>query len=149
MDHLSLQFLFQMVLASFLGALLGIEREIHHKAAGLRTHTLVSLGACLFTIISIFGFKEFAGPGGYNPSLVAAQVITGIGFIGAGLIIFRGGTVQGLTTAAALWVAAAIGMAVGVRMYWVAAFAAVLAVFVLRVLSLIEPQLREKNNVQD
>ena len=122
----------------FLGAVIGMEREVHGKAAGLRTYALVSLGACLFTIISIYGFREFA-PVGFDPSRIASQVVVGIGFIGAGLIFLRGNEVQGLTTAAGLWISAAIGMGVAVKMYWISVFTSLLAVFILRVMRWVEP----------
>ncbi|OHA00263.1 MAG: hypothetical protein A3G49_02800 [Candidatus Sungbacteria bacterium RIFCSPLOWO2_12_FULL_41_11] len=122
----------------FLGAGIGMEREVHGKAAGLRTYSLVSLGACLFTIISIYGFREFA-PVGFDPSRIASQVVVGIGFIGAGLIFLRANEIQGLTTAAGLWISAAVGMSVAVKMYWISIFASFLAIFVLRVLRWFEP----------
>jgi len=129
---------FQLVLATFLGAIIGIEREVKGKAAGFRTYALVALGACLFTVISIYGFNPALSQG-FDPSRIASQVVVGIGFIGAGLIFVRGGTVQGLTTAAGIWTSAAVGMGVGVRMYSISIFAAFLAVFVLRVMRWFEP----------
>lgn len=119
MFGLNLELIFQLVLAAVVGLVLGIEREYVGKPAGMRTYSLVTLGATVFTIISKFGFSDVA-VGDFDPSRVAAQIVTGIGFLGAGVIIFRGVKVEGLTTAAGLWVAAAIGMAIGAAMYEVA-----------------------------
>jgi putative Mg2+ transporter-C (MgtC) family protein len=124
---------FQLFLAFFLGAFLGFEREWRRKAAGLRTYSLVALGACLFTVISIYGFRV-AGSASLDPSRIASQVVVGIGFIGAGVIFSKGDAVRGLTTAAGLWLSAAIGVAVGVKMFAVAIFATLLGVFILSVL---------------
>jgi putative Mg2+ transporter-C (MgtC) family protein len=102
----------------------GAEREMRDQAAGLRTHILVSVGSCLFTLVSIYGFGAFEGAkSAVDPSRVAAQIVTGIGFLGAGAIIRHGLNIRGLTTAASLWIMAAVGMAVGVGMYWATGFA--------------------------
>lgn len=103
----------RLVLASILGAAIGLEREIHDHPAGMRTHLLVALGSAGFTILSI---EAFAAPGA-DPARIAAQIVTGIGFLGAGAIIRQGLSVKGLTTAAGLWVVAAIGMAAGAGYY--------------------------------
>jgi putative Mg2+ transporter-C (MgtC) family protein len=102
-------------LALVLSAAIGLERELRHKSAGLRTYTLVGLGAALFSIAGGYGFTDGVGGSGVprDPSRVAAQVVTGIGFIGGGLIFVRRDIVRGLTTAATVWVAAAVGMAAG------------------------------------
>jgi putative Mg2+ transporter-C (MgtC) family protein len=102
----------RLLLAALLGAVIGIEREIHDHPAGIRTHLLVSLGSALFTVLSIVGFPAADGTA-IDPSRVAAQIVTGIGFLGAGAILKYGPTVSGLTTAASLWAAAGIGMAAG------------------------------------
>ena len=114
----------RLVLAVVLGILVGVEREISHRPAGLRTHALVSLGACLFTIISIDYFD-------IEPARIAAGIVTGIGFIGAGSIIAEKGRVQGITTAASLWCMAAIGLAVGVGAYVLAVISTVLVFVIL------------------
>ncbi len=109
--------------AAVVGALIGFERELRDQPAGFRTHILVALGSCVFTVISAYGFGELAGERGYvrvDPSRIAAQIVTGIGFLGAGVIFRQGLTVRGLTTAASLWVTAALGMAVGAGAYLVA-----------------------------
>lgn len=108
----------RLFLASLLGGLIGLEREIHGRPAGFRTHLLVSLGSCLFVATSIefyriYGNFSGVGPVGVDPARVAAQVVTGIGFLGAGAIIREGSSIRGLTTAACLWIAAAIGLSCG------------------------------------
>ncbi len=101
--------------ALLLSAVIGLEREVRQKSAGLRTHTLVGVGAALFMLVSKFGFYDVVLPGQVtlDPSRVAAQIVSGVGFLGAGLIFVQRGSVRGLTTAAAVWVTAAIGMAAG------------------------------------
>jgi len=104
----------ELALAFALSSLIGVEREWRQKAAGLRTHTLVGVGAALFLLVSKYGFGDVIGHGvALDPSRVAAQIVSGIGFIGGGLIFVRGDAVRGLTTAAAVWVTAAVGMASG------------------------------------
>jgi len=128
----------QLVLAVVLGSLIGFEREMAKKTAGIRTFALVALGAALFSVISKYAFKEFWGVPGFDPSRIASQVVVGIGFLGAGIIIFKESRLQGLTTAAGLWVSAAIGMAVGFRLYSIAVFTAFLTLAVLWVLWAVE-----------
>ena len=115
--------------------LIGLEREVHHKDAGMRTHILVGLGSCLFTLVSLYGAPAtLTGNMRWDASRIAAQVVSGIGFIGAGVIFFEHDSVRGLTTASAIWVAAAVGMSCGAGMIAVAAlivllyFLAILAV---------------------
>jgi putative Mg2+ transporter-C (MgtC) family protein len=106
----------ELGLAFALSTLIGLEREWRQKSAGLRTHTLVGVGAALFMLVSKYGFADVLGPGErtvLDPSRIAAQVVSGIGFIGGGLIFVRGDIVRGLTTAAIVWVTAAVGMACG------------------------------------
>ena len=111
----------ELGLAFGLASLIGMEREWRHKPTGLRTHTLVGVGAALFVIVSKYGFDDVLGPDvALDPSRVAAQVVSGIGFIGGGLIFVRGDAVRGLTTAAIVWMTAAIGMACGAGMAFVA-----------------------------
>src|SRR3989344_4048948 len=106
----------QLALATLLGALIGIERELARKTAGMRTFALVSLGSALFTIISQIAFVSFVGSS-FDPSRIASQVVVGIGFIGAGMIVLDKSHVRGLTTAAGLWVSADVGMAVAYKFY--------------------------------
>ena len=133
--------LFRIALAALLACIPGIERELTGKFAGLRTHILVCLGACVFTLLSVYGFEQQSDVGEYNgsirpfiqndPARIAAQVITGIGFIGAGTVMRHGSNVFGITTAATLWVSAAIGMACGTGMYGVAIMSTIFTIIVL------------------
>ena len=113
--------LLRVVLAGVLGGAIGVEREIREREAGLRTHLLVAVGAALFTLVSAYGWHDFhfSNQSGvtYDPTRIAAQIVTGIGFLGAGAIIRQGLSVRGLTTAASLWVVAAIGIASGAGYY--------------------------------
>jgi putative Mg2+ transporter-C (MgtC) family protein len=117
----------RLAAAAGLGMVIGIERELREQAAGLRTHMLVAVGACLFTLVSAYGF-EAVGTGETDPSRVAAQIVTGIGFLGAGAILREGQWVRGLTTAASLWVVAAVGMAVGLGLFWASGVTVVITV---------------------
>jgi putative Mg2+ transporter-C (MgtC) family protein len=123
----------RLLLATALGALIGLEREYRRKPAGLRTNILIALGSALFSVMSI----EFGSPGG-STDRVAAQIVTGIGFLGAGAILRSGKDVHGLTTAATIWVNAAIGMAAGTGHYVVAAGAALITLVVLIALPIAE-----------
>ena len=126
-DPTSVMFL-KLILAMLLGGLIGTERAIlARQPAGTRTFGLVALGACLFVVIGSYVNSAFVGVGGIQPTLMAASIITGIGFLGGGLIIFRGDSLHGVTTAAGLWITAAIGMAAGFGMYAVATFATLLS----------------------
>ena len=128
-DPQTIEMLFQLVLATIFGMTLGLERQRRGKPAGLRTYTLVCLGSALFTILS--SHVPMQNSSAFDPSRIASQVVVGIGFIGAGIIFLKEDSVFGLTTAAGLWVAAAIGMAVGFRMYAIAAFATIISFLVL------------------
>ena len=120
----------RLLISAVLGATIGLEREIHGHPAGMRTHLLVSLGSGLFTVLSLFGFPAAEGAP-LDPSRVAAQIVSGIGFLGAGAIIKDGFSVRGLTTAASLWATAAIGMAAGAAMPVVAIVGTAIIVFSL------------------
>ena len=113
--------LLRITLAAGLGAAVGLERELREHEAGLRTHMLVAVGSALFTLVSAYGFGEFFAQTGpvvpVDPTRIAAQIVTGIGFLGAGAIIRQGMNVRGLTTAATLWAVAAIGLACGAGYY--------------------------------
>lgn len=126
---------FRLVVAAALGGAVGIERELRDREAGLRTHLLVSSGSALFTLVSAYGFHDFLTTGGNfiqtDPTRIAAQIVTGIGFLGAGAIIREGLSIRGLTTAATLWVVAAIGMACGAGYYAAAITATVLTIVAL------------------
>jgi putative Mg2+ transporter-C (MgtC) family protein len=127
--------LLRLALAGVLGASIGLERELREREAGLRTHLLVCVGSALFTIVSAYGFRDFLLHGGSvvraDPTRIAAQIVTGIGFLGAGAIIRQGLSVRGLTTAATLWVVAAIGVAAGAGYYSAAAITTVLVILSL------------------
>ena len=118
----------QMVLSGFFGGAIGFVRERDGKAAGLRTHTLVCIGSTLFMLVSIFMANKFPGA---DAGRIAAQVVTGIGFIGAGAILQSGGAIKGLTTATSVWVTAAIGLAVGCGFYTGAAAATLVTLIVI------------------
>ncbi len=132
-------FILRIIVAGLLGGLIGLEREIRAKEAGLRTHFIVALGSALFMIISQYAFT-----GRFDAARVAAQVVSGIGFIGAGVIIFQKNVVRGVTTAAGLWVAAAIGLACGAGMYPVATAAAALTVICLEAMHIITNRYGER-----
>ncbi len=116
---IELEYVLRMIIAVLLGFAIGTERKMRFKEAGMRTHAIVSAGACLFMLISKYGFSDMEGK--YDGARLAAQVVSGIGFIGAGMIMYRKQAVHGLTTAAGVWITAGVGMAAGAGMYIVAA----------------------------
>jgi putative Mg2+ transporter-C (MgtC) family protein len=135
----------RLLIAAVLGAAVGFEREIHDHPAGMRTHLLVALGSAIFTELSIFGFSSAPAPNGSLPtdtSRVAAQVVSGIGFLGAGAILKYGTSVRGLTTAASLWATAAVGMACGAGSWVVAAVGTAIVVLSLWPLNVVIARLR-------
>jgi putative Mg2+ transporter-C (MgtC) family protein len=138
----------RVILAGVFGGAIGAEREIREREAGLRTHMLVSIGAALFTLVSAYGFSDFrfsnASGITYDPTRIAAQVVTGIGFLGAGAIIRQGLSVRGLTTAASLWVVAAIGIATGAGYYSAALITTVVVLVSLWPLRIIAFRLFER-----
>ena len=138
--------LLRIIFAIILGSVIGLERELTNKSAGLRTQIMVCLGACIFTILSIYGFSTAVTlyPLG-DPSRVAAQIITGIGFIGAGTIMRQGLTVAGLTTASTLWIVAAIGMCCGCGKISIAVVSTLLAVAVLVLVRTFEVKIMPHN----
>ena len=137
---LQLELALRLTAGLVLGAIIGFERELHRQPAGFRTHSLVALGAALFTIVSAFGFP---GPIS-DPTRIAAQIVSGIGFIGAGTILQYRGHIRGLTTAASLWAVAAIGTAAGAGMFVLAVVGTVLILVVLSVLDRIESVARRQ-----
>ncbi|MCO5261105.1 MAG: MgtC/SapB family protein [Crocinitomicaceae bacterium] len=141
------EILIRLVLASVFGALIGLERERKNWAAGLRTHMMVSVGSCLIMLVSSFGFSDILGTAHVelDPSRIAAQVVSGIGFIGAGTILFqKQGTIRGLTTAAGLWTVAAIGLATGGGMYFAAGATTIIALIILWAIQPLEATLSNK-----
>jgi len=136
-----LQMIVRLLLTVVLSGLIGLERQMHRRNAGLRTHILVSLGSCLIMLTSLHVFDIYRGIASLDPSRIAAGVITGIGFLGAGTIIRDREGVRGLTTAASLWVVAAIGLAVGCGFNRAAVFATLLTLVVLLILRYFEDSL--------
>ena len=132
-------FVWRLVLAALFGTIIGLDREYREKEAGFRAHFLVSLGSALMMIVSQYGFSEILTHDGVSldPSRIAAQVVSGIGFIGAGTIIFNHQIVRGLTTAASLWATAGIGLTAGAGMSWLALAATILTLVALEGLSLV------------
>jgi putative Mg2+ transporter-C (MgtC) family protein len=130
----------QIAVAAALGAAVGLERELNAQPAGLRTHMLVSTGAALFTLSGV-------GVGGSDPTRIAAQVVTGIGFLGAGAILREGPTVRGLTTAASLWVTAAIGLSVGLERWSAALFTTFLGLLTLAAVKFVEREILPRRRV--
>ena len=140
-DNITLSYLLKIVLSIMLGTIIGLEREIKSKFAGLKTHILVSLGACIFTILSIDAFPSvltenpnYIG----DPARIAAQIVTGIGFIGGGTVLRHGGNIYGLTTAATLWLSASVGMACGSSQYKLAILSTLIAIFLLIIIRKLE-----------
>ncbi len=136
--------LFRLLLSVFLGGLIGFEREKKKKDAGLRTHILVSMGSTLIMLTSTFLFDIYKNVAGVDPGRIASNVVTGIGFLGAGTIIRSGHDVRGLTTAACLWVTAGVGLAVGCGFYFAAIMTSFLALFILLSLSRLEDKIQKE-----
>ncbi len=132
---MELEILIKLIVSAVLGGLVGFEREVHRKPAGMRTHSLVCIGSALFTIISVSII-------GAEPSRIAAGIVTGIGFLGAGMIFKSEDKVRGLTTAAELWVLAGIGLAVGIGYYFAAMAATLIVIFILIPLKYVEREAR-------
>lgn len=130
--------IYRLVLSMLLGAVVGYERKRKGQSAGVRTFSLICMGATLAMILSIYVPQEYMGLKNGDPGRIAAQVISGVGFLGAGAIIQMKGSVRGLTTAAGIWMVAIIGMAVGLGMYWMSVFACALILFILVQLERIE-----------
>lgn len=148
MIPLNYEFLIRIVIAGILGALIGLERERRSKEAGLRTHFLVAVGSAIIMIISKYAFYDVIGEEiVLDPSRIAAQVVSGIGFLGAGMILVQRSSIQGLTTAAGIWTTAGIGLAIGAGMYDIGIFGALLAIvgleFLKRLFKPIIPQTRK------
>jgi len=143
---MELQIISQLILATVLGALIGLEREIKRKEAGLQTYSLLALGTCLFTIIFFELFNSFFGKTGisFDPSRIIMAIAIGIGFIGAGVIFRQSSGIVGLTTAAGLWVTAAIGIAIGAGLYFLAIFTTFLTFLILAGFGLLEEKILKK-----
>lgn len=132
---ISIEYIFRILLSAVLGALIGYERQFKHKSAGLRTNILVCIGSCLIMILSNLLYEHVEGKTNADPARLAAQVVSGIGFLGAGAIIKEGVNVIGLTTAACIWVVSGVGLAVGAGYYMIAVFASILVYIILELLS--------------
>jgi putative Mg2+ transporter-C (MgtC) family protein len=148
---MNLEFCLRLLLAGALGAVVGLDREYRAKEAGYRTHFLVSLGSALIMIVSQYGFLEVLKIGGeqmrLDPARLAAQVVTGIGFIGAGTIIFQKQIVRGLTTAAGIWATSGIGLAIGAGMYVLGVSATILTLIGLEALSFLFKSIGMKSSL--
>lgn len=144
---MELEVIYQLLLAIFFGALIGLEREYKGKEAGLQTYSLVTLGTCLFTIISfeLFNFSLNSTGVNFDPLRIIQAIAIGIGFIGAGVIFRQTSGVVGLTTAAGLWTTAAIGIAVGAKFYLLAAITTFFTILILAGFGLLEEKFFEKN----
>lgn len=139
----------RVFVAMALGALLGIERVFAHKTAGMRTYSLVAMGAALFTVISAVVTKDFTPLANFDPLRVASQIVVGLGFLGGGIIIFHDKRVSGLTTAAGLWVSGAIGVACGFALYPIASFVTVLTLFIFSLMWFLECGIKKISGVWD
>lgn len=135
--------LLKLLLAVFLGALIGLERLIVHKEAGMKTHAMVSLGSALFVLISEALVVKYGNLAGFDATRMASQVIVGIGFLGAGSIMLKGSYITGLTTATGLWVTAGIGMAAGFGFYSLAIVSALLVLVIFIVMGIFEKPLKK------
>ncbi len=139
-----LEMFMRLLLTLVLSGLIGLERQVHRRDAGLRTHILVALGSCLIMLTSLYVFDIYKDKVSLDPVRIAAGVVTGIGFLGAGTIIRSPDGVKGLTTAASLWVAAGIGLAVGVGFNKIAVYTTILVLIVLHFLRYLEGSLNNK-----
>ncbi|MDR1894863.1 MAG: MgtC/SapB family protein [Spirochaetales bacterium] len=131
----------RLALSFAAGAIIGFERASHRQVAGLRTHILISIGATLLMLLSIWLPQQYSGMKGGDPGRIAAQVVSGIGFLGAGAIIRLGNNIRGLTTAASLWLIAAVGLALGAGMYIAAGITEIISLFTLLLLRILETRI--------
>lgn len=139
-------------IAVLLGMFIGAERLLVHKEAGMKTHALVSMGAALFIIISEFLVAKYASISGFNPAVIASNIIVGIGFLGAGSIIFKGSELRGLTTAGGLWVTAGIGMASGYGLFSLSIISTILVLIIFIVMNILEKPIRkisDRNSISE
>ena len=143
----AIEYIFRIILSEILGALIGYERQFKHKSAGLRTNILVCIGSCLIMILSNLLYEQVEGKTNADPARLAAQVVSGIGFLGAGAIIKEGVNVIGLTTAACIWVVSGVGLAVGAGYYIIAVFASLLVYIILEILSQMDSWLVPTDNI--
>lgn len=139
----TIELLTKLSIATILGMIIGSERVLAHKTAGTRTHALVAMGSALFVIISETVTQSYGNLSTNDPLRVASQIIVGVGFLGAGLIIFKDSHIEGLTTASGLWVAAGIGTAVGFGLYELGVIATALTIFIFTVLWYVESRIKK------
>jgi len=141
----------RLVVAVMLGMLIGAERLLVHKEAGMKTHALVAMGSAVFVLVSEAIVQKYINLPGLNPTMIPAQIIVGIGFLGAGSIILQGSRLSGLTTAGGLWVTAGIGMAVGFGLFSLSIISTVLVLLVLIMVNILEKPIRKisSNNNTD
>lgn len=143
LDGATLDIILRLFVALALGMIIGTERVWAHKTAGMRTYALVSMGSALFVIISNEMVKYYANFSGMNPLMIVAQIVVGIGFLGAGIIFNKDSKLVGLTTATGLWVAAGIGMAAGLGLFNISIIATILTLFIFIVLWFIEERIKK------
>ena len=143
LDPLTADMLLQVTVAALLGIFIGIERSAAYKTAGMRTYGLISMGSCLFVVISHAVAIQFIGLTNFDPMRVASQIIVGIGFVGGGIIMTQEHKIIGITTAAGLWVSAGIGMAVGFHLYVLAVFVTLMTLFIFTVLWHVEIKIKQ------
>ncbi len=146
LDPVTADMMLQITTALILGIVIGTERSTSNKTAGMRTYALISMGSCLFVVISHAISNQYIGLTAFDPMRVASQIVVGIGFVGGGLIMTEGRKVSGITTAAGLWVSAGIGMAVGFHLYGVAMFVTLITLFVFTTLWHIERAIKKHVN---
>ena len=136
----------RLFVAVIFGVLLGAERNFAHKTAGMRTYGLVSLGSAMFVVVGIAASLQYVGLFNFDPLRIASQIVVGVGFLGGGLIVFRNGDVNNLTTSAGLWVAAGVGMFCGFGFYLLAGFATILTLLVFTVLWYFEQKVKHASS---
>jgi putative Mg2+ transporter-C (MgtC) family protein len=153
LTDLQIDLALRLVVAGLFGAVVGLERELHGSVAGIRTHLLVALGSAVFTELSIFGFSGPLAVAAGDPSVavdptrIAAQIVSGIGFLGAGAILKQGVNISGLTTAASLWAVGAVGMAAGAGAWWIGLIASVIMLIALWPLNILARRLRRSDEI--
>ena len=143
------EIILRLTAAIFCGTLIGAERLLVHKEAGIKTHSLVAMGAAVFVLISEMMIEKYSGLSGLNPTMIPGQIIVGIGFLGAGLIMHQGSHLSGLTTASGLWVTAGIGMAAGFGMYNFAFIITALVLMIFVMMNILENPIRKISNNLD
>ena len=148
-DVATIDITLRLFVALILGMIIGTERVLAHKTAGMRTYALVSMGSALFVIVSEEMVAKYINLPGMNPLMITAQIVLGVGFIGTGLIFTKDSKLMGLTTASGLWVSAGIGMAAGFELFNIAFIATILTLFVFTVLWFVEQRLRKSGYFKD